>query len=864
MLPNKLTGIYAEYKQDTNIVASWLASCARLCQYPTEKLSGGSWDLDTSKEAQKPSRRPKGKARGQARQATAPGSATAPVATCTPRRYILAVADFVPLAEFIVRSMKPSISISPAVVSALNRAISARSNFGQLLSKHQDIEHERNAASDSTHRHFVGILEEVRKILVSKVPPVSSDTDEVDVIQDLTNRYDHLEIQVPSPDVPNAEPRSKKARDKRECAATISDTTEYVAEEPSSFSDAIAAYGMLFHDIATIRDAVKNIWTGVRDKTIDYAAAAIATDAAIGMIQDLAETVRSVMEPHGGILKIMIEVLIRWQNEKCERSPEEKYELALHHCLVPVLGLSRLMEILKSRRPDDVFCFPSPHALSDDDTISGVGFQADFRWLLCCQADGSILAQCLAEEGESYPAKDMFVQGIRDMVTYKALPFYTIIAAQVNLDIHHVLARKTEDVTDEALRELKGMKKDLASYLEIHGDDAVLEHRLNLLRLVLADPVKVMNDHLRADNGPRSQAHQMFKLFPVLTGQLVHHFRAAVYKDAISVANKWGSIQYAVQLYHALRTEGLVKTAWPDLDHVRTMLGESNFFVGPPPKSNPEYMAKFFLHAGLSTAARAKQARNKKGKKGDRTTTARETDRSQYTSAGPRTIADGDDRLPLSKKFIKLSESRWNMEMEGRARSDEFLRDIIADVDAINPNNKTQCGSKHSNHIEGENEPGFRSVLLKLTGALHDESRILRFPLLKVHQTSWEFLTTVRDKCGPLLRGYFRGADFEADDLTWFTPGYIFSAACREGDKNRIGLPMKQRPDLGPLRLAGEICERLLTERKDFGTRALRWMEGEGEEDAQGQEGEDTSVEEHQEVKDTGQDDGNMDRQDVL
>lgn len=56
-----------------------------------------------------------------------------------------------------------------------------------------------------------------------------------------------------------------------------------------------------------------------------------------------------------------------------------------------------------------------------------------------------------------------------------------------------------------------------------------------------------------------------------------------------------------------------------------------------------------------------------------------------------------------------------------RTWSNEFLRDIIADVEPINPS-KTQCGSRPSNDVdkEGENEPGLRRVLLKLTGALHD------------------------------------------------------------------------------------------------------------------------------------------------
>lgn len=845
-MPTNLIGIYAEYKEDTDIIASWLASCARLCGYPTEKLSHGSWDLNSSStEAAKPSRRLKGKELEQARQATNP-TTTTPLTS--PKPYILALTDFVPLAHFIVRSTKPIISISPAVVSVLDRAILARSNFGQILFKQQDIE--RDTASDSTHQHFVVILEKVRKILLSKVSPASSATDKVDVLHDLTNRFNHLEIQVPSPNVVNPEPKRQNDAQTNGCSAA-EDTTEYIAEEPSSLSDALAAYCMLLHDVATIRDTIKHIWTGVRDGTIDYAAAAIGTDAAVGMIRDLEDTVSSVMEPHGGIVKMMKLVVTRWLKEDSERSPQERYELALHHCLVPVVSLDKLLKIIP---PDDTTSF-LPAAVcdfNDEVNIYGVGFAPDFRWLDLCISDGAILAQCLEEDQRDYPAMDMFVRGIQDMARGRVIPFYAIIAAQINLDIHHVLAKKTKDVTEDALRELSELKKDVSSELDSHGDDEGLRNLLTLFDLVLSDPIKHTKDIMRDGYIHPARAHQTLKLLPVLTGQIVHQFRVAVYQVAVRVANHVGSIQYAVQLYHALRTEGLVKTAWPDLDHVRTILGESNFFLGSPPKSIPEYMAKFGLHAGLSPAAIIRQGRNKK--KGNKGTQARETDRSQYTSTGPRIIAKGDYGIPLSKKFIELSEARWNRALEEWPR--EYLRDILStfDVEPIHPT-KTRYGSGSPSDQEKASDSRLRRILLKLTEALHDESRRLRFPLLKVHETSWEFLTTVRDRCGPMLRAYFREPRFAADNVTWYVAGYIFSAACRAGDKNRIGLPLEQIPDLGPLKLAGEICEGLLTGRKDFGTRALRWMEGNRKEDAQGQEVEDTSVE-HQDVEDTGLNDG--------
>ncbi|KAJ4385057.1 hypothetical protein N0V85_008287 [Neurospora sp. IMI 360204] len=847
MLPTNLIGIYAEYKRDTNTIASWLASSARLCGYPTEKLSLGSWDPYPSTEAAKPAGR-----RQQAKQAT---TATP---TKTPKPYTLAVADFVLLAEFIVGSKKPDISVSPAVLSVLNRAISARSNFRQLLGNQQDIELDPH--SDGAHQHFVGILEKVRKVLLSKMPSVSSTGDGAIGAQDLSNRFGHLQIQEPSPNVVKAEP-SRPKPEQTDNSPEREDMTEYMAEEPSSRSDALAAYCMLFQDVTIIRRAIVEIWTGVRNGTTDYVAAAMATDAAVGMIRDIEDTVASVMKPHGGISFIMrlfhvvrcrnrgfrVETVKFEEAEERERFFHDTYRLALANFVLPTKMLGK---VLKTLPKDTIGYCVSPLDYSNKDTLYGLGLDNDDRWLNLCVSECTVLAGCLEVNQPNYPARDMFLQGVQEMASTREIPFYAIIAAQLNLDIHHVLGKKTEDVAREALRELSEMKKDVSSFLDCHGEDIELRHQLKLLNYVLSDPVKRVKDMSLEPDEPAAMAHQTLELLPVLTGQLVHHYRVAIYQFAIGVASRSGSIQYAAQLYHALRTESLVKAEWPDLDHARKMLGQSDFYVGGLPKNIPEYMSKFFLQAGLSPAAQARQSRSKKTSKRQ----AREADKSQYTSAGPRIIANGDDRLPLSKKFLKLYESRWKREMEAWSR--EFLRDIIATVN-VEPItlSKSKDDSRTSDNQEEENGSRLRCVLMKLTETLHDESRSLRFPLLKLHQSSWEFLTTVRETCGPMLRAYFREPDFEDDEITWFVTGYIFSAACRADDKNRIGLPLKRSPDLRPLKLAGEVCERLLTSRDDFGTRALRWMQGVGQDTRkQDEDFEDA----HIDIKDT-EDTGLMD-----
>jgi len=62
-LPSTLVSTYQQYKQDTNVVATWLANTGMMSGCPDEMLrgSGGSGDPASS------SRRLKGKARKQAK-----------------------------------------------------------------------------------------------------------------------------------------------------------------------------------------------------------------------------------------------------------------------------------------------------------------------------------------------------------------------------------------------------------------------------------------------------------------------------------------------------------------------------------------------------------------------------------------------------------------------------------------------------------------------------------------------------------------------------------------------------------------------------------------------------------------------------
>ncbi|KAH7226105.1 hypothetical protein BKA60DRAFT_555448 [Fusarium oxysporum] len=118
MVPGKLVGALQRYKEDTNSVAAWLASTAK--HYGYKSQAAGPNDKDAQQEA---SGRLKGKALKEAKsQPTGTKNGTG-------QKYIVALNDYVPMAEDIARHRKPTILVPMSFVSTINRVIDRRSSF---------------------------------------------------------------------------------------------------------------------------------------------------------------------------------------------------------------------------------------------------------------------------------------------------------------------------------------------------------------------------------------------------------------------------------------------------------------------------------------------------------------------------------------------------------------------------------------------------------------------------------------------------------------------------------------------------------------------------------------------------------------
>lgn len=296
MLPDFLTSQYLQYKTDTDIVATWLASTAKRC------------GLDVGHDNQGPVKKPTGgRLKGKARKAAkAPPKPTPPNENSKiPKKpkYTITVKQFTSFAEHIARYDNPPVGpveVSRGFSLALNRAISARREFG----KH-GVEGSNKAAE--SHGFFVDVLERVRETLRPLMPKRQADTRGVEKDEKLlANRFDRLELEEQSeaflnaPDAPKPEAPEKPTGPS---APDVEAEADLEAEVDLDRDEIIFMFHLLVLDANCFMDVIKKTWRGYKIGLVDLVPASMTTNTAIDLLRRMEEEMKPALDKVGGAEK---------------------------------------------------------------------------------------------------------------------------------------------------------------------------------------------------------------------------------------------------------------------------------------------------------------------------------------------------------------------------------------------------------------------------------------------------------------------------------------------------------------------------------------------------------------------------------
>ncbi|KAK0386743.1 hypothetical protein NLU13_6579 [Sarocladium strictum] len=820
MLPSHLIGTYRQYKQDTDSVASWLASTAKSCGYPADLLANSALTPE-AKQAPK-SGRLKGKARKEARSSGAPKTVPQPETTSgKSAKYIIAIKDFLPLADFIAGRRNPPVSVPDVFAATIDRLIALRSSFGGRLT---DSGAKLDPKADETHGYFLGVLEAVRKALrPGMTDAAKGDAD--DATHSLGGRFAGLSVEEPSQAfldfVRDSHHERPKPRDE--------DPASYEAEPQTSLEDVIFAFIALANDLMKMRSRIKWIWSNHRDGMFDLAAAAVATNTAIsmarGLIDDVAPLLATQKGGAGAVLTKFYFAMCLQKGFKDEQLTVKNskdnfnydtYEVADECYFVAFRILSSFIDVLQPTQlpliREGMFGKYEP----ETDRASKTGRQKFLEdQILLMEFFTELITVIRLIPG--YPVEDEFLREMRTFEKTSTVSFSLIFAAQVFLDIHHTMRAVVRDSVKAMFKETNEMTNLLARHLDFHknlkvetwpaSNDQALRELSQQIKWMGQDPVhgakaKVYT-RLRMPVPSEMEVHRILIYSPVLTGLWLFLNRAKMYEIGITVANAWGSITYSAHLYNAVQSLRLIEDRWADMDVVLTMLGDLNIWVGGErPKSPGDWFRKFCLQMGVSAAGFTSNRRRK-------TAVA--------SRAGPRGIKDG---IPVSSIFkdpvTKRADMKWTpellddivarstFEVDGSAENGDFIMSQIDDPKELREKDRLRekrAKARDAGKDKAAAELIPEKLIESLTLALNSESLEMAFPWLLMHRWCWKLLGAVRDHCDSALRERYTFAYMEKEcELPWVV-GYILMAASG----------IQGPPDLKLLQLAGEACQEMIS-----------------------------------------------------
>lgn len=554
----------------------------------------------------------------------------------------------------------------------------------------------------------------------------------------------------------------------------------------------------LFNDILKIREFLQNMWEQYHKGDLDLITVSITSNTAIDIVrrleQEFFNRFSSANNPEE-VINMLFHYKCLLQGVQPGRKPEhagdipfniDMYETAQFLLMDILTLLSAFADVVTPNHiPIHKPGFYGTYDPKADRTkmSDAQKFQEDKIICTAIFTDFCFLAKFT----KNIPAEDELTRGTRIMVNDKKLHIWTLFAARLFIDVHHLL-RSELDVPFEQLQDLGTKIKDTwAMTVKFRGDlklenwppqnDMVIEE--NLIKLIekwlFEDPVQISMERIVRNVLIPEGRFRLFRQHPLLCGLFAFSLQMRAQEYGVDYVNAWGGVLYTSHLYNAVRQEGYCQPPWMDMEMLIAMQTPEKVFIGGKPTNTDAYMKRFALSMGYSAT---QYARNRRGQG------------AVASRMGPRGLCTvGELSNILRDRYCENADLHdWSLDTIEKVLNADYEVNIDAEDNEEEPepgvmfvNLKARDKKKAKEHLRKKLRQSAQlsavEMLYALTISLSQEVPLLSFDYFGLHRSCWSVLRTTQKAMHQKLLKYFGSGYLETETQLPFIVGYIFMVA---------------------------------------------------------------------------------------